>query len=137
MPITIHGSIALEPMPDGKRWSVKEGFDYESADDAHYLRVNVPAGMPTDLASIPRIFWRWLPPFGTYTAAAIVHDRLCYDSALSRAITDAVFYQALSSKIIVRQDNGFTSYPPTPRLKRWIIYAAVRLHWLFQRRTWQ
>lgn len=134
MPITIHGSIAVEPLPDGRRWRVVDGFFYESRDDAHYLRVNVPSGMITDLASTPRFFWRWLPPFGPYTVPAIVHDRLCYDSALSRAVADAVFWQAMSSKIAVCQDHEpATTLLPTPLFVRCLIYAAVRVHWLFKK----
>lgn len=37
----------------------------------------VPAGYRTDFASIPRIFWRLMPPGGQYREAAVVHDYLC------------------------------------------------------------
>lgn len=39
--------------------------------------IDVPAGYRTDFASIPRIFWRVLPPFGRYGKAAVIHDWLC------------------------------------------------------------
>ena len=42
-----------------------------------YFRVVVPEEYRTDFASIPRFFWRLLPPTGRYMRAAVVHDWLC------------------------------------------------------------
>jgi hypothetical protein len=39
--------------------------------------IDVPRGYRTDVASIPRLFWRILPPAGRYGKAAVVHDWLC------------------------------------------------------------
>ncbi len=39
--------------------------------------IDVPAGYRTDFASIPRFFWRILPPAGRYGKAAVIHDWLC------------------------------------------------------------
>ena len=36
--------------------------------------VIVPKGFKSDGASIPRVIWSWLPPFGKYLNAAIIHD---------------------------------------------------------------
>lgn len=33
-----------------------------------------PTGFNTDLASVPRVFWNVLPPFGRYEEAAVIHD---------------------------------------------------------------
>ena len=41
-----------------------------------FLPVTVPAGFNTDFASVPRIFWVVIPPAGSYSLAAIVHDYL-------------------------------------------------------------
>ncbi len=50
----------------------------------------VPAGFITDFASVPRIFWRILPPCGDYGLAAIIHDYLySFGSAAGRKITRA------------------------------------------------
>jgi len=38
--------------------------------------ISVPAGFVTDFASIPRFFWRVLPPHGRIKEPAIVHDYL-------------------------------------------------------------
>lgn len=49
----------------------------------HYFRVitsfgtvTVPTGFVTDGASIPRMFWNILSPFGQYFPAALLHDYL-------------------------------------------------------------
>lgn len=39
--------------------------------------LTAPAGMTTDFASIPRVFWPVLPPDGEYAFAAVIHDD-CY-----------------------------------------------------------
>ena len=36
--------------------------------------VTVPAGFDTDGASVPRVFWSVLDPFGPYFKAAVIHD---------------------------------------------------------------
>lgn len=41
-------------------------------------KITVPKGFTTNFASIPRVFWRLLPPRGRYNRAAIVHDWLYF-----------------------------------------------------------
>lgn len=55
---------------------VHEPFDYYT-DLLPIPEICVPAGYRTDFASIPRILWRVLPPFGQYGKAAVIHDWLC------------------------------------------------------------
>ena len=47
-----------------------------------------PAGMPTDLASIPAPLWGLIAPFGHQTRAAIIHDHGC-DLANAKKASDA------------------------------------------------
>lgn len=62
----------------GHTYGLKEDFTYTLTPGKYPVRsITVPAGYHTDLASIPRAFWRVLPPFGQYSEAAIVHDYLC------------------------------------------------------------
>lgn len=49
----------------------------------HYYRVltsfgtvTIPTGFQTDGASVPRIFWNILQPYGEYFPAALLHDYL-------------------------------------------------------------
>lgn len=58
-------------------WRVAQGFRFyvNHADSGEW--VNVPAGYLTDGASVPRLFWGLIPPWGKYGQAAVVHDILC------------------------------------------------------------
>ncbi len=53
-------------------WEVVEPLTYRGTTDEFV----VPAGMPTDFASVPRAFVWFLPRYGRYTRAAILHDYL-------------------------------------------------------------
>ena len=59
--------------------------------------IEVPVGTITDLASVPRFFWRIFPPFGNYSQAAIVHDHLYRSDPynMKRAKADEIFLQAM------------------------------------------
>lgn len=85
----------------------------------------VPAGFLTDLASIPRLFWRVLPQVGKYDAAAVVHDFLYQrpadtgrpvevGGAFTRAEADRVLFDAMVAL-------GVAPW------QRWAIYLAVRI----------
>ncbi len=77
-------------------------------------RIVVPDGFKTDLASIPRLFWRVLPPIGKYDAAAVVHDYLYQHNGVTRAQADAVLNEGM-------QVLGVSGW------QRSIIYAGVRV----------
>jgi len=54
-----------------------------------------PQGFVTDLASIPRIFWWLLPPFGKYGKAAVLHD-WCYSQGIHTKLwADNIFMEAM------------------------------------------
>ena len=80
--------------------------------------ITVPAGFPTDGASVPRMFWSIFQPFGSYFPAAVVHDYLySWRSAhlkLDRKTADLIFKEAMFNLGI-----GW--------LTRGTIYQAVRL----------
>ena len=79
-------------------------------------RYIVPRGFETDLASVPRILWWFISPWGDHAAAAVVHDFLyrvrCH--TVSRFFADAIFRWAMAECGV--------SLP-----RRWIMWAAVRL----------
>jgi hypothetical protein len=78
----------------------------------------VPEKFGTDFASVPRPFVWFIPRYGRYTKAAILHDYLCRvkveAGALRRADADGIFRQAMRTLEV-------------PFLRRWIMWAAVRL----------
>lgn len=59
-------------------WKLLEGFTFYSdrLNKGKRIYVTVPTGFITDGASVPRIFWSWIPPLGDYGQAAVLHDYL-------------------------------------------------------------
>jgi hypothetical protein len=75
----LHNSIGWTPEPKHKTKQKK---------------VDVPVGFVTDFASVPKMFWSILPPSGTYTQAAIVHDFMYWfqdDMGWTKSDADEVF----------------------------------------------
>lgn len=73
-----------------KTWEVVEDFEV-SINNFSFI---VPKGFKTDLASVPRIFWALIPPFGRYSQAAVVHDYL-YRVEHDRKEADEIFYDLM------------------------------------------
>ena len=73
----------------------------------------IPKGFVTDFASVPRAFWRIVPPWGRYFPAAVVHDYLYSVQDRPREAADKVFLLILKALNI-------------PRWRRWAMYLAVR-----------
>jgi hypothetical protein len=78
--------------------------------------ITVPTGFETDGASIPRVFWSILDPFGPYFKAAVIHDWLYsrHNRRFTRAQSDELFKEAMFN-------NGLDW------IRRELIYSAVRL----------
>lgn len=101
---------------NGERFTLSAPLTYASHDG--YI-IRVPAGYPTDFASVPRVFWSIFPRTGRYQYAAVIHDWL-YDThhvdrhVMSRAWCDRIFYEAM-------RDTGVGART------RWTLYLAVRL----------
>jgi hypothetical protein len=109
--------LIVEAMP-GRKFKVAEDFTYYTllrCDKCNESpnSVTVPKGFITDMASIPRILWVFMPPHGTYGKAAVLHD-YCYENAIhTKKWADSVFYEAMSVLGV-------------PRWKRRIMYAVVK-----------
>lgn len=86
------GHPELTQCADGRNFRVVSPFGFWTPRTG---LVSVPKGFITDLASIPRVFWNLLPPFGKYTNAAIVHDYLYRTHLCSRAMADYVIWQGM------------------------------------------
>ncbi len=122
-PVVYYDDEASELL-GGDFYRVAESFRYYLGDKYAEQWVYSPAGMLTDLASIPQVVWSLLPPCGKYGAAAIVHDRLCNtlqitvagkSQAISRSKADSILGEAME----VLQVSW---------LKRVTISSAVALH---------
>ena len=57
--------------------------------------ITVPAGFTCDGASVPRFFWFWLPRWGRYYGASIVHDWLYSNEIGTRLEADKMFLKQM------------------------------------------
>ena len=97
---------------DGHEWMLLDLFRYNS--DVLQRVVTVPAGMMTDFNSIPRFFWRLLPP-AQFAEAGVLHDA-GYRGVIrmTKREADDVFNEALT-------------HLGAPTWKRIAMVAAVRV----------
>jgi hypothetical protein len=110
--------VDVEEIND-RYWRLLKSIDYQGMKDLF----QVPVGQETDFASVPRVFVWFLPRYGRYTKAAILHDYLWnveVPRGLSRLDADGIFRQAMRELEV-------------PFLRRWIMWAAVRWAALFKR----
>jgi uncharacterized protein DUF1353 len=98
---------------DEKKWKLVQSLTYQGSREIFV----VPAGMVTDFASVPRPFVWFIPQYGIYTKAAILHDYMWGERAakgLMRWIdADGIFRRAMRELHVAF-------------LRRWIMWAAVR-----------
>ena len=86
-------------------WRVTQGFRYYLRHEDGEEWVYVPAGYLTDGASVPRLFWSLLPPWGAYGQAAVVHDIVCeylsitvngMPRTITRKACDDILFEAMA-----------------------------------------
>lgn len=104
-------------------WIVKKEFRYYVDGDLSRY-VEIPRGYLTDGATVPRLFWGLVPPWGKYGQAVVLHDWLCEEmgywnygrwEALTRREVDHIFNAAM------REIN-------VPHATRNIMFQAVRAY---------
>jgi len=105
--------LDLRTLPSGKKWKVIHGFEYHIGSKDSKKIIEIPDGLITDLASVPRLFWSIFPPFGKYSQAAVLHDFLYREQFYTRKESDKIFLEAM--KVL-----GVSS------IKRKTMYRAVR-----------
>lgn len=132
-------TLDARAMSDGRTWVLLSPFRWRNG-----RQHEVPALFVTDFASIPRVVptllvglvawglqawfdgplawilaallvaWAGLSPFGSHQWAATIHDWNYWSHTVTRAEADKAFLDGM-------RDAG------TPLLRRWAMYAAVRL----------
>jgi len=98
---------------DAVDWEVLKAFTYVAQEESYTIDI----GQKTDFASIPRPVVWFIPTYGKYTKAAILHDHLCdlsHQGKFSRRDADGIFRQAMRVLGVAF-------------LRRWIMWAGVRL----------
>ena len=116
------GIVSFHQNDDGHNFTVDQEFKFVTANG---LTITVPSGFQTDLASVPKIFWNIIPPFGFVTDGSVVHDFLYRHSGfienayhgtprqLTRKECDDVLLEAMRDC-------------HTPKWQQVVIYRAVR-----------
>ena len=107
--IGLMGPLQVEILPNGRKARLLRPFRVRLRDRV----IEVPQGFETDFASVPRFFWRIVPPWGRYSPAAVIHDYLYHTGKVSRAEADRAF-------LTLMQRLGI------PTWKRTVMYQAVR-----------
>lgn len=79
---------------------------------------HIEPDFPTDLASVPRLFWALLPPAGIYEKAAVLHDWFCVHLARGDAPVNARDADGIFRRVMREEGVGF--------LTRWAMWAGVR-----------
>lgn len=107
-----------------------DDFKFYVGDKSDNVWVYLPRGFLSDGATVPRMFYWLVPPWGRHGEAAMVHDYLCEHLTLyhgteliqiDRATADSIFNEAMK----VSQVNPFI---------RHLMYGAVRLYAWYTRR---
>ncbi len=106
-------ALIVSPLADGKTWVLIQPFGYQVGDLGTGDVVDVAVGFMTDFASIPRCFWLFLPRWGKYGNAAVIHDWLYWSQGRSRAEADTIMFEAMGILDV-------------PAWQRYPIYWAVR-----------
>lgn len=91
-------------------WEVVEPLVYRGNTETFI----VPSGFVTDFASVPRLLWNLVPPYGRYTKAAVLHDYFYITQAISRKDADGLFLRTMKELGVSRP-------------LRKVMWAAVRL----------
>lgn len=112
-------AVVVVKQVDDKNWELREMLRYRANREVF----EVPVGQGTDFASVPRAFIWFLPRYGAYTMAAILHDYLWRVRAATGKMrwieADGVFRKAMRELRV-------------PFLRRWIMWSAVRWAALFK-----
>ena len=105
--------LNVDHIPEERRWALTEDLVYMTRRGDV---ITVAAGFETDLATIPRLFWGFFPPGGTYLEAAVVHDYLYagHHKVRDKKEADLIFREAMADLKV-------------PKWKRYILYYAVRM----------
>lgn len=109
-------------------WRVEKAFRFylDSKDSDRW--VDIPLGFLTDGASIPRILWNVIPPWGIYGQAAVVHDRLCETLEITEVINGVVQQTKITRKECDQILVEAMLVLEVPKLKLWTIQAGVDLY---------
>lgn len=99
--------IVITPLSDGKTWKLLSDLRYEVGGPDSDDVIKVPVGFYTDFASIPHMFRRFLPRWGKYGYASIIHDFLYWERKKKRLEADKIFLEADSIECSCGQEVSY------------------------------
>lgn len=111
---------------NGTVWQVATSFTYVIDDSTEVI---VPAGFPTDMASVPQIVWNIFPPQGgswaNYGQAAVLHDYLyrCATIYNYKTKTNITIVQKQADDILFQAMKELN----VPSWVCYIIWSGVRI----------
>jgi len=106
--------LTVSPLADGKTWVTRKEFGYDIGEEGSGDSIDVPIGFMTDFASVPRLLWVFIPRWGKYGNAAVIHDYCYWFQMFSRKESDRIFCEAMEVLKV-------------PKYKIFLMYYAVRL----------
>lgn len=118
--------LKLLPLP-GRLWKLARDYTVRVPDGP---TITVPEGFICDLASVPRPFWWYAPPYGNYTSPALVHDYLYAKTGevlmfgLTRCEADMIFLRHMRA-CGVRPTQAYLKYIAV-RLFGWVVWNRNR-----------
>lgn len=117
---------------EAKRFEVVSPFTYYIDRLEGDLKVEVPIYFRTDFASVPRVFWRVIPPVGLYGKAAVVHDYLCEKgTAWQKDVSGNWSFYAVSRKEADHIFRDAMKVLEVGKVKRNVMFWGVRLYSIF------
>jgi len=87
--------LIVTPTPDGRKWKLWKEFTYHIGSKYSSDFIRVPKGFVTDFASVPWVLWTFLPSWGRYGKAAVIHDYIYQKHCKIRKEADYIFYEAM------------------------------------------
>ena len=106
-------ALVVSPLSDGRTWVILRPFSYDVGKEDSDDTVKVSTGFMTDFASIPRVFWIFLPCWGRYGNAAVIHDWLYWKQDRKRHEADSIMLEGMTVLKV-------------PPWQKYAIYFAVR-----------
>jgi len=87
--------LIVSPLDDGRHWRLVSPFTYHIGTAYSKDFVRVPADFVTDFASVPSFLWSFLPSWGRYGKASVLHDYIYQTHCRTRKEADDIFLEAM------------------------------------------
>jgi hypothetical protein len=89
-------TLTVSPLGGSREWITRREFGYDIGTEGSGKTIEVPIGFITDFASVPRIFWVFIPQWGRYGNAAVIHDYLYWEQTpYTRKESDVIFLEGM------------------------------------------